>query len=40
LHRHGERILNCLLGDFDVPEVSDQYGHCAAILLAEYMFDL
>jgi len=40
LHRQGERILDRLLGDVDVPELADQDGHCPTVLLAVNTLDL
>ena len=36
LHRHGERVLDRLLGDVDVAEVAGQHGDRTAVLLAEH----
>ena len=40
LHRNRERVLDCLLGNVDVTEGSNQYRNGAAVLFAEYTFDL
>src|SRR6185295_20415931 len=39
LHRHDEGVLHRVLGEADVAEHADEYGHRAAVLRAEHTLD-